>query len=185
MPGKSYLRENGPRNNLKIKFSSRHFAILRAQLTESSRENAASTAAGTRWCTNGELNIRVKLDKPIPTGFKEGRSKLPSRAGVKLITNGIKSVRIAKNATIPEGWSLGASDINKEAWAKNRSLPSAKGRKWINDGYKNRYLKAGESLPDGWVAGRLTIGKFNPSVMRKVSLVNLSLKSSSKNSECI
>jgi hypothetical protein len=166
MPGKSYLSKMGERKPFNWKLTSRAYDTLRKMHHAHLAEDAKSRALDTKWFNNGVQNIRIRNGETIPSGFKPGRLKLPSRGGVIAITDGISIRRIKEGGIIPEGWSRGFNQKTKDKMQLNRNLPSAEGRRWVNDGQVNRYLKKGEPVRDGWSLGRLKIGNFNPSSMR-------------------
>jgi hypothetical protein len=67
---------------------------------------------GYIWINNGEVNLSIHKDSPIPDGYTNGRLMLWLKgnkyaAGYIWITNSVDSKHLSKNDKIPKGWRRG------------------------------------------------------------------------------
>ena len=145
---------------------------LKSRFVQTVREEHNANLKTLKWYNNGQETIRLFPEEQVPTGFVNGRLKLPSRAGVKYITDGVQTKRIKADQPLPDGWVYGQkperlNQISEQG--KNHKMGSGTGRVWINDGTVNKYIYLADGITEGWVKGRLKTGNFDPSKMRTKS----------------
>lgn len=100
------------------------------QASVATRAKISAAKVNAHWYTDGQIDILVKANRPIPTGFVPGRShKLSDSAKLqiantirskhyKCYNNGSKCIYVGEGDAVPEGYSLGkyTDPETEKAW---------------------------------------------------------------------
>lgn len=113
----------------------------------------------TRYVNNGEIQLRIKKDKPLPEGFSEGY--LPLFAHVKWVHKDECELRIRPNDPIPFGYVEGRSPSKINQLKSNAPTwgDHVRGMKWYNNGNIQVKLSQADEIPEGFIKGRLPDNK--------------------------
>jgi group I intron endonuclease len=102
-PGHSFKAQHSEESRQKL--SEARKGKSRGPMSQTWKDGLSARTKGSKWYTNGELDIRVRFEQEIPEGFIPGHSFHPPE--FRWYTNGEKNIQISLDQKAPDGFTPG------------------------------------------------------------------------------